>query len=372
MNMNRTVKSILALTFLLAIAGATPGLVAQEYTIKFATLAPEGTTWMNLMKQYDQAIRQESGGRLGFKIYAGGVQGDEKDVLRKMRNGQLHAAGVTGNGISDIAPKVRILDSPFLFRNYAEVDNIYAKFDQEFQQSFQDGGYVLLGWAEVGFVNVFTNSPVKKPADMNSVKMWLWEGDPVAEASFKALGIHPIPLSIADVLTSLQTRLIDGVYTSPYACIALQWFTHVKYMMDMPLADASGAVIVSKKKFDEMPKDLQDILLRNGKKYMAQLTQASRDDNQKSIATLKQKGMTMVSIPSTDAPVYEETGRKARQIMAAGKLSEKGLNPDFVARVENAVQEFRKAPAAPKPEVKPETKKEVKPKPKTKSGGKKR
>ena len=190
---------------------ASVSMYAQQYTIKFATLAPEGSTWMNVMKEYDQAVRKESGGRLGFKIYAGGVQGDEKDVLRKIKLGQLHSAGVTGNGLTTIAPKVRILDSPFLFKSYAEADYISQTFDKEFNQAFEENGYVNLGWAEVGFVYVFTNTQVKTPEEMKNIKMWMWEGDPIAEATFAALDINPIPLSITDVLTSLQTKLIDEI-----------------------------------------------------------------------------------------------------------------------------------------------------------------
>ncbi|MFI5252642.1 MAG: TRAP transporter substrate-binding protein DctP [Bacteroidota bacterium] len=316
---------------------------AQQYLIKFATLAPDGSTWMNVMKEYDQAVRKESGGRLGFKMYPGQIQGDEKDVLRKIRNGQLHSAGVTGNGLTEIAPKARILDSPFLFESYDEVDHVYQTFNTEFNQAFDNGGYVLLGWAEVGFVYVFTNTPVNKPEDMKGVKMWLWEGDPVAEASFKALSINPIPLSITDVLTSLQTGLIDGVYTAPLAAVALQWFTRVKYMMDYPLADAAGAVIISKKKFNEMPPDIQEILTRNGKIYMAKLTKLSREDNAKAIATLKKQGIQMIPPASQNVITQlQQTGERARQFLASGRLKEKGLTPEFVKRVETAIEDFRK------------------------------
>ena len=311
---------------------------AQQYIIKFATVAPEGSTWMNVMKEYDQTIRKESGGRLGFKMYAGGVQGDEKDLLRKIRLGQLHSAGVTGNGLTTVAPVVRIMDSPFLFKSYDEVDNIYKMFDKEFNQSFADNGFVNLGWAEVGFVYIFTNTPVKMTDDLKGVKMWMWEGDPIAEAAFKSIGIHPIPLSITDVLTSLQTKLIDGIYISPYAAIALQWFTRVKYMLDLPLADAAGAVIISKKKFDELTPDLQEILLRNGKIYMQKLTSLSRQDNEKSIETLKKNGITISSPPSEKAvSAYEESGSKARQLLA-GKL----FSPELLNKVEAAVSDFRK------------------------------
>ena len=312
-------------------------LFPQQYIIKFATVAPEGSTWMNVMKEYDQAIRKESGGRLGFKMYPGGVQGDEKDLLRKIKLGQLQSAGVTGNGLTTVAPKARILDSPFLFKSYDEVDNIYKIFYKEFNQAFEENGFVNLGWAEVGFVYIFTNTPIKTTDDMKGVKMWMWEGDPIAEKAFSTLGIHPIPLSITDVLTSLQTRLIDGVYTSPLAAIVLQWFSRVKFMLDVPLADASGAVILSKKKFDELPPDLQEILLRNGKKYMQKLTQQSRMDNAKSIETLKKNGITVIRPPSDKAVAsYDEIGKQARRALVGKLFPEELLN-----RVENAVAEYR-------------------------------
>ena len=260
---------------------------AQEFTIKFATLAPEGSTWITVMKEYDQAIRKESGGRLGFKIYAGGVAGDEKDVLRKIRLGQFQSAGITGVGIGEIAKSARILDAPFLFKNHDEVDYVVDQYDAELRKEFENGGYVLLGWAEVGFVYVFTNTPVTKVEDMRNVKMWQWEGDPVAEATFKAFGINPIPLSITDVLTSLQTGLINGMYTSPLAGVSLQWYTATKYMLDYPLTNASGAVVIAKRDFDKMPPDIQEILLRNGKQLMRKLTELSRKDNTKSLDVLK-------------------------------------------------------------------------------------
>jgi TRAP-type C4-dicarboxylate transport system substrate-binding protein len=332
-NLRASLLALAAALFLLAAAAS-----AQEFTIKFATLAPDGSTWMNVMKEYDKAIRAESGGRVGFKVYPGGVQGDEKDVLRKIKLGQLHAAGITGNGMTSIAPKVRVLDTPFLFKSYDEVDHVFKSFDQEFEKAFEEGGFVNLGWAEVGFVYVFTNSPVRKPEDLRNVKMWMWEGDPIAEAAFQSLGVNPIPLTITDVLTSLQTNLINGVYTSPLAAIALQWFSRVKYMLNVPLADAAGAVVLSQKKFQEMPPDLQEIVRRNGKKYMKRLTELSRQENSKSIDALKKNGITLTS-PSSDALLasFDETGARARKLLV-GKL----FTEEFLQRVETSVADFRK------------------------------
>lgn len=316
---------------------------AQQYTVKFATIAPEGTSWMNTMKEYDAAVRKESGGRLGFKIYASGVQGDEKSVLRKIRAGQLQSGGFTGVGMGEIAPKVRILDSPFLVQNEEEIDMLYKEFSGEFEQAFEEGNYVLLGWAEVGFVHVFTSSPIRKSQDLRGLKMWTWEGDPIAETAFRTLGINPIPLSVIDVMTSLQTGLIDAFYTTPYASIALQWYVRVKYMVDVPLADAAGAVLISKKYYDQLPNDLQEILLRNGRLYISKLTQLSRKENKEAIVELKKKGIAVLAADEKDLQEYIDVGARARRALV-GRL----YTGEFLDRVEKAVADFRKIHRATK------------------------
>jgi TRAP-type C4-dicarboxylate transport system substrate-binding protein len=309
---------------------------SQEYVIKFATLAPEGSTWINIMKEYDAAVRKESGGKLGFRIYAGGVAGDEKDVMRKIRLGQFNSAGITGFGIGEIAKSARVLDAPFLFKNSAEVDQIVTQFDGEFNNEFQNGGFVLLGWAEVGSVYIISKTPVMKISDLHSIKMWEWEGDPVADATFKTIGINPIQLSITDVVTSLQTGLITGAYASPLAIVSLQWNSATSNLMDYPLTNASGAVVISKRDFDKIPADLQQILLKHGKAYMRKLTEQSRKDNIKSLETLKKNKMTFNKPDATELKSYDEIGRKARRSLA-GKL----YSEDLLNRVEKALADFR-------------------------------
>ncbi|MGA3287401.1 MAG: TRAP transporter substrate-binding protein DctP [Bacteroidota bacterium] len=311
--------------------------LSQQYIIKFASIAPDGSTWMNVMKEYDAAIRKESGGRVGFRMYPSGVQGDEKTVIRKIGVGQLHAAGFTGVGLGEIASKERILDTPFLIRSSEEADNLYQVFDQELQQAFVDGGYVLLGWSEVGFVYVFSNSPIMKQDDIKQIKMWVWDGDPVAETAFRALDLRPIPLSFDNVRTSLQTGLVNAFYTTPYAAIALQWYTQAKFMVDYPLTCSSGAVLLSKKYYDTMSKDLQEILIRNGRIYMKKLTDAGRLDNKNSLLELKKRGITFTEANDKEVQEYMAAGLRARR-MLVGKM----YDEDFMNRVEKAADDFRK------------------------------
>ena len=323
-------------SILLAVVLVSMGL-SQQYTIKFATVAPEGTAWINVMREYDAAVRKESVGRMGFKIYFGGSQGSEQQYLRKVKIGQIHSVGLTGVGMGEVAPMVRVLEAPFLVQSYQETDYLLQQFGSEFAKAFEAGGYVLLGMTDVGFVYVFTKTAIRKPDDLKAIRIWTWEGDPIPETAFNVLGINPIALSLDNVRTSLQTGLIDAFYTSQYASIALQWHTQAKYMVDVPLTNAAGAVLISKKYFDGLPKDLQDILVNNGRTYMAKLTKLSREDNDKSVEILKKAGITFLKAEPKDLEYYLEAGRKSRRMLVGKLYSEELLN-----RVENALAEFRK------------------------------
>ena len=310
----------------------------QKYKIKLATIAPDGSTWMNIMQELDAEVRKQTDNEVGFRIVGGGQAGDEKDVLRKIGLGQFHAGGFTGFGLGDIAPAVRILDTPFLFRNYEEIDFIYEKFSPLFEENFSKKGYELLGWAEVGFIYVFTKEPAITLADMKKTKMWVWQGDLVAEATFKAFGINPIPLSVIDVMTALQTNMVSGVYNSPLGAVVFQWFTKVNYMMEVPMANASGAVLISKKMFNKIPEPKRQILKTVAKKYMAKLTLLSRKDNEAAKETLKKNGVKILPPPDLKTlESYYQVGVSARKSLVPKLFSQELLN-----QVESALAEFRK------------------------------
>ena len=323
--------------YILIILVLVVGIVFGQTKIRFATVAPEGSTWMKVMHDYAKAVNDATNGNIKFKIYPGQVAGDEKDVLRKIRIGQLDSGGFTGVGLGEIVPEVRILDSPFLFKSYDEVDYVSGKLFDYFSDKFEEKGYILLGWAEVGFVYVFTNSPINSIQDMHGVKMWMWEGDPIAEATFNAFDINPIPLSITDVMTSLQTNLINGVYVSPLACVAVQWYTKVKYMLDLPLADSNGAILLSKKKFNKLSAEEKKIVKRLSLEHFGNLTNLSREDNAKSMDLLKKTGITFTSIKDKDdLRGFYDSGKNARRDLI-GKLYDK----DFLEKVESMLADYR-------------------------------
>lgn len=303
------------------VAGGPPAAVAAnpKVQLRIATVAPEGSTWMQVMREIDAQVRKETHDEVGFKIYAGGVQGDEKVVLRKVRSGQLHGGGLTGLGLGEIAPALRVLEVPFLFENHAQIDRVYDELGARFEAILNEGGYTLLGWADVGFVYLFSKSPIATQADLKSAKMWLWEGDPLAESFFRAVGVVPVPLAITDVMTSLQTRLVDGVYASPLGCLALQWFTRVEHYTDLPVTFATGAVIVSNEAFEKVPAAQRPVVLRICRARFEELVARTRAEDASALEEIRKSGVEPVKVAAAEAAAFVRQGRGVREEQA-GKL----------------------------------------------------
>lgn len=290
-------KKILAIV--LALALALPILAAPakvKYEIKFASVAPEGSTWMNIMEELNDEINTSTNGEVKFKFYAGGISGDEKDVIRKMKINNIHAAGFTSQGLGEIAPVVRLLNLPLLFNTYEEVDYVMKKMTPAFEAEMLKKGFITLGWPEVGFVYVYSKKNLSSIKDMQSAKMWIWGDDVFVGTLFKNLGVVAIPLSLIDVLQSLQTGLVDSVYTPPLSAIALQWNTKVSYMLDLKIANLPGAILVNKTTWVKLPENYKKIIKDKSAAAFKKLTLASRKENEEALAVLKKQGIKFTKI----------------------------------------------------------------------------
>jgi len=319
------------LVVIVSFCSATPAFAVTE--IKLAILAPERSTWHKVMTAWDSELRKKTGGRVGLKIYAGGVLGDERDVIRKMRIGQIHAAGFTGLGLGIVNPEVRVLELPMLVSTYGEADAVAGKIQPKLEAGFKKKGFVILGWAETGFVYILSNKPIGSRQDMNGKKMWAWEGDPLVETMYRAFKIVPIPLPLTDVLTSLQTHLIDAVYAPPLAAIALQWFTQTKYITDLKLADSTGGILITKRGLDMLSPADRKILRSTARRYSKLLTEKARADNDKSFDTLVNSGLAPVKVSPEEVERIRTTSRKVWEGLV-GKLYSKTLLDETIAAVE--------------------------------------
>lgn len=338
MNIRSGIKIIgpLLLVCLLLIGhaqGAEKGVV-----IKLATLPPEGNSWVKMLNAFNAEVMKKTDNKVQFKIYAGGVLGDEKDMLRKMKIGQIQAAALTSGSLSEIFKEINVLQIPFLFQKYDEVDLVLKKMDSFLKKGFEDNGYKLLGFSEVGFVYLMSSTiPISSVADIKKTKVWIQEDSHMAKAIFDAAKVTAIPLSIPDVLVGLQTGLVDVVYIPPTGAISLQWFTKVKYLTNVPLAYIVGAIVISKDVFNRLPPDHQAILLESSQRHLGQLKTTARNENQEAIKVMVKHGVKVVT-PSKEQ--IDELRKLSDDAM--GRISGKAFSRTTMDDVSSQLSQYRK------------------------------
>ena len=326
----------ICLTFLIALLIA-PTVGAQSVRLKIATMAPDGTIWMKGLQKAADEIKERTEGRVSFRFYPGGTMGTDSAVLRKIRIGQLHGGVVLAGSLADIDPDMEIYSLPLLFRSNGEVDFIRDRMDQVLIDGLEAKGFVSFGLTETGFTYLMSAKPTRTFDDLKGRKAWMMQDDPVSLAIVEAAGLSPVPLPISDVLTGLQTGLIDSVAAPAIGAIALQWFTKAKYLTDLPITYVCGTTVVSVKAFHRMSLEDQEVVREVLSRENRELNATSRSDNAEARKALAAQGVEFVD--PTD-----ETRAKWDEIAAAATkrlVEQRDYNPATMAMIEDLVQEYR-------------------------------
>ncbi len=312
--MRRYLFSVLCAFTLL---GMTVAHAADTYVLKFATLAPSGSTWMKAFDAWGKELATKSQGRLVVKFYPGGISGDEPDMLKKIRFGQLQGAALSGHGIGEIFPPARILETPFLFRDHAEIDAVRTAILPAIETGFRNNQYELIAWMEVGNIHFFSTKPLASLDELARRRIWQWQGDRFIDAFFKANGWSPVALPITEVYTGLSTGLVDTVVSTPLASIALQWAGKTPYMSTQPIATGIGAVVVSNRFYSGLPADLQALLKNSGVSLSQTLIADTRRDDLKSLAVLAKRTQPMAGMQNVDLAEQTALTRKTVEALEA-------------------------------------------------------
>lgn len=299
---------------------------ADALELKVATIAPQGTTLFGSLKAAADEIKAKTGGKVTVKLYGGAVLGEDKELVGKMRYGEIDGAALTGIGLGMIEPEIRALELPFLFENTAQVDKVYTAMKPYFKGKFEGKGFILLGWSEVGFIKIFSNKPIKKRADLKGMKMWMWEGDLLAKTMYDSMGVTPVPLSIADVLSSLQTNIIDAAYAPELGAIAFQWQTATKYMTDMTFINGAGGIVLTKRAWGKMGAKERKIVSEVVTRHAQSLVQKTRKENQLSKQALQGAGIQVVTLEPKALEELRTIGNDVRQKLTGKLYSQQTLN----------------------------------------------
>lgn len=289
---------------LLLFAGWSISAAAQ--TLKIATIAPEGSFWMVEMRAGARTIEERTDGRVKFKFYGGGVQGNDKQVVRKMRIGQLHGSTFTSGTLAEFDRDAQLYSMPMAFRNMDEVLYVRERMDEFTRNALEQSGMINFGLAGAGMGYLMSNEPVATLADMNGQKTWVQEGDQIAYSAFQTLGISPTTMPLTDVLTGLQTELLDSAAVSPVGAVVLQLHTKLSYITNLPLSYVYGALVIDKKPFSRLSAPDQAVVREVMEAIYVKIDQASISDNTESLDALVEKGLKMVSPVASEIPAWRQ------------------------------------------------------------------
>lgn len=353
---------LLLLTISLLFAGsralAGPEKDQTKQVHKVATLAPDGTVWMKTMRMASAHVEKASGGAYRAKFYTGGVMGDEPDVVRKMKLGQLQGSGVSLTGVRLTCPEFQVLEMPFLFggpdlqdaQAYAEAEHLLLALYNEFDQYAQKNGYRIIALGSAGLAHICSNKPLDNLLrDFPQQKVWQWEGETVMKAISESLGVPTISLPLPDTLTALQTGMINAFYGTPIHVLAFQWNKYIQYIYEPAIFYTPSYVVTTEKAWEGLPQQIRDLFFdEESMRIKRESLRWIHEDDQKSLEILRGQGVKVVRIPPDQLAEIQARTRKVWT-----RLSGDIFPAALLEKVEGILREYRagkaSAPAASSP-----------------------
>jgi len=310
--------------FLLPGSTSPPVARAESATvIRFASLAPAGSAFMKVMKAWNRSLKEATDNRVALRFYSGGSQGDERDFIRKVRAGQMDAAGVTTTGLGMVARPVLVLTTPGLITEYEQLERARTQLNDRFAKMFEDAGFKLLAWGEAGKNRLFSVEEFARPSDLKSRRPWAWKDDPVFAEFVNVIGANPVRLGVPEVYPGLQTRMVDTVPASAIAAVALQWYTRLNYMAKDNFGIIVGGSIIKQEKFDQLSEADRATLIDTSERAARALDTLSRRDDDRAYKSLVSRGMVEVDTSAFEAQ-WEAIAMKTR-INLTGRVYSKSL-----------------------------------------------
>jgi len=329
----------------LAVGLVTPHATKAETKIRLATLAPKDTSYHKSLQSMGEKWRQSSGGAISLTIYTDGTMGGESDMVRRMRVGQIQAAMLTVNGLMQIDESVSSIQNlPMMFQNLEEVDYVREKLRPHIEQKFLEKGFVVLFWGDAGWIRFFSRKAAVRPDDFKNLKMFVGSGDTRTADIIKGLGITPVPLEQTDILTGLQTGLIDTVPTVPFYALAGQFYLPASHMVEVKWAPLVGGTVITKKAWDSIPANQREEFVKAAAETGAQIKSRSRAEESESIEAMKKRGLTVHPLPPEVEIEWRNLAEKVYP-MIRGKI----VPADLFDQVQALLKDYRAAhPAAGK------------------------
>jgi TRAP-type C4-dicarboxylate transport system substrate-binding protein len=284
-----------------------PAADAQPVLVKMATLVPDGSSWHLILKETADKWRTASNGAVTVRLYAGGVAGDDPDVVRKMRLGTLNAGVLTSVGVAEIDKSVYALGVPMMYESYDELYYVLEKMRPRLESSLESKGFVVLNWADGGWVHFFTQKPVTTPDDLKALKLFSWAGDATSVDLWKSAGFNPVPLPSTEIATALQTGLVNALGCPPQVAVIAQYYNHAKNMTALPWQLLLGATVINKSVWDRIPAAVKPALLQAARESGTRLQEEIRKTGDRDVEAMKKRGLNVVAVDARAREQWKKT-----------------------------------------------------------------
>jgi TRAP-type C4-dicarboxylate transport system substrate-binding protein len=309
----------------LFLPGSTVSNAAADgpIVIRYASLAPPGSAFGKILKAWGRQYKKETEGRSELRFYTGGSQGDERDFIRKIRAGQIDAAGITTTGMGMIVRPILVLTAPGLITEMEQLYKVRTELRGRFEEMFRDAGFELLTWGDGGKNRLFSVNPFARPSDLKSGRPWAWKDDPVFAGYLGVMGANPVRVGANEVYGGLQTRMIDTVPSSCIMAIAIQWYTKLNYMAKQNLNIVIGGSIIKKEVLEHLTPGDQKVLLDTAERSARVMDSIVVRDDTKAYKTLVERGIEVVDLSPHEAE-WNAVAKQAREQLA-GRVYSKSL-----------------------------------------------
>ncbi len=292
----RTVAAFAACLAVCALGNLVPREASGRVTVKMATLAPDGSSWYRVLQEMGEQWKRASGGEVVLRLYGGGVVGDEGDMLRKIRVGQIQAAAVTGLGLAFLDRAFYALHTPMAFESEEEFRYVRDRLSPKLEKILEEKGFLVLNWGDAGWVHFFSTAPFTRPGELRQRKLYVGAGDTNLTQIYKETGFDPVELSIVDLLPSLQTGLVDVFNTTPLAALSFQWFALAPNMTDLNWSFLSGATVIDLRTWERIPQRHRPKILEISRNATSKLREEIRRLNEEALRAMIRNGLTVVPV----------------------------------------------------------------------------
>ncbi len=310
----RRATRFLAWSCLVALLWPQASHARQALVVRLATLVPDRSVWGKPLREMSAEWKAATESRVTVRLYPGGVAGDDPDLVRKMRIGQLQAATLTVTGLAEIDSAFALFEIPLFFDSYEEYFHVLEKMEPLLKERLKSKGFVFLHWGHAGWINLFTTRPVATVAELRQLKLFVWAGNDSMVSWWKDNGFRPVPLAVTDIPTGLQTGLIEALPSTPLAALFLQWFRSTPYMLDLSFAPLVGATVMTDSSWRKISESDQETMLaiarRAGERFRKEIPQQDRV----AVTEMEKRGLTVTRVVGTEA---EAEWREVAQRFAA-------------------------------------------------------